>query len=77
VQTERIALAASDRHHAGSHRSLAAVHELVTRLCGAQMADRLLIQNPGRVLAGERIDQPEPRPLATRGRWSRLFRRPV
>ena len=53
-------LAASDRHHPGSNRSLAALHERVTQLCDAETADVLLCDNPARVLDGQPIMPAEP-----------------
>lgn len=43
-------LAASDRHHPGPNRSLAALHERITQLSDADTADLLLCENPARVL---------------------------
>ena len=53
-------LAASDRHHPGSNRSLAGLHERVTQLCDAETADMLLCENPARVLDGHPIAPAEP-----------------
>jgi protein-tyrosine phosphatase len=52
-------LAASDRHHPGASRSLAALHERVAELSGVETADLLLCENPARVLDGEAIVRPE------------------
>jgi protein-tyrosine phosphatase len=53
-------LAASDRHHPGTNRSLAALHERITRLSDGDTADLLLCENPARVLDDESIVQSEP-----------------
>jgi protein-tyrosine phosphatase len=54
------ALAASDRHHPGPLRSLAALHERITELFGVDLADLLLRDNPARVLEGHAPISPEP-----------------
>lgn len=53
-------LASSDRHHPGTNRSLAALHERITQLSDADTADLLLCDNPARVLNGGAIVPSEP-----------------
>jgi protein-tyrosine phosphatase len=48
-------LAASDRHHPGPNRSLAALHESITQSIDGATADMLLCENPARVLEGRPI----------------------
>jgi protein-tyrosine phosphatase len=48
-------LAASDRHHPGNNRSLAALHERITQLSDADTADLLLCENPARVLDNQTL----------------------
>lgn len=53
------ALAASDRHHPGSSRSLLRLHARLTELQGIETADLLLRVNPTRVLEGHVISRPD------------------
>lgn len=53
-------LASSDRHHPGTPRSLAALHERITQLCDADTADLLLCENPARVLDNRPLIQSAP-----------------
>jgi protein-tyrosine phosphatase len=53
-------LAASDRHHPGTNRSLTALHERITRLSDVDTADLLLCDNPARVLEDRALSQAEP-----------------
>jgi protein-tyrosine phosphatase len=60
------ALAASDRHHPGPLRSLAALHERITQRFGLDLADLLLRDNPARVLESRAPIVPEePAPRRT------------
>jgi protein-tyrosine phosphatase len=52
-------LAASDRHHPGTNRSLAALHERLTQSIDGETADLLLCENPARVLDSEPVIQAE------------------
>lgn len=69
------ALAASDRHHPGSKRSLALLAERLTAMGDADLADLLLKENPGRLLAGKPLIQPEPLVAEERSFFARLFNR--
>jgi protein-tyrosine phosphatase len=53
-------VAASDRHHPGTNRSLAALHERITRLTDGDTADLLLCENPARVLENKPVVPLEP-----------------
>lgn len=57
-------LASSDRHHPGSDRSLARLHERLTVLGGDDLADLLLRENPRRILADDDVIPPDPVPRA-------------
>jgi protein-tyrosine phosphatase len=67
------ALAASDRHHPGPSRSLAALHENIARRFNPDLADLLLQENPVRVLAGRTPIAPEPLAPRQTSFLSRLF----
>ena len=68
------ATAASDRHHPGPERSLAALHQRITALVDADLADLLLCTNPDRLVAGRPVIQPEVRELAEhRNLFARFF----
>lgn len=68
------AVAASDRHHPGSTRSLAQLHDRLTRLANADLADLLLRDNPARLLDGKRPIQPELQKLKRPSLFARLLR---
>lgn len=53
-------LAASDRHHPGTNRSLAALHERIAQLSDGDTADLLLCDNPARVLENTSLVRSEP-----------------
>lgn len=53
------ALGASDRHHPGPLRSLVQMHDRITALTNADLADLLLRENPRRVLAGQTVVPPD------------------
>jgi protein-tyrosine phosphatase len=53
------ALAASDRHHPGATRSLAAMHERIAEVCDTDTADLLLCENPARVLNDAPMQEPQ------------------
>jgi protein-tyrosine phosphatase len=75
LQSGAYALAASDRHHPGSDRSLAALHERLMRLTDHDVADLLLRGNPAAVLEGKPLVQPDP-PVAPRESYlGRFWRR--
>jgi len=71
----RYSTAASDRHHPGSERSLASLHDRLVRLANVDVADLLLYHNPLRLLTDETPTLPDPL-LAKQGSlFSRLFNR--
>ncbi len=68
------ALAASDRHHPGPHRSLAQMHDRIAALTNASLADLLLRENPQRVLAGHAVVPPEWTPTTRKKGFFGRFR---
>lgn len=75
VRRRLYALAASDRHHPEQRRSLEALHQRLTTMVDAELADLLLRHNPAHVLDGSEIVVPEPPGPAQRtSLFSRLFR---
>ncbi|MGI8825793.1 MAG: tyrosine-protein phosphatase [Chloroflexota bacterium] len=56
----RYACAASDRHHPEQARSLRDLHNKIAQLRDIETADLLLIENPRRLLDGERVRLPAP-----------------
>lgn len=69
------ALASSDRHHAGSGRSLAAMRQRIIELRDEQTADLLLSRNPAQVISGSDVTRPAPASPIYRSRWSHLLGR--
>lgn len=69
------ALASSDRHHAGSRRSLAALRGRIIELRDERTADLLLVTNPGQVISGAEVTLPGPATKTSRPRWSRWLGR--
>ena len=69
------ALAGSDRHHPGSNRSLAALHQRIAELIDADTADLLLRINPERVLSDQPVVQPDVAPEVRSGFIDRLLGR--
>ncbi len=67
-------LAASDRHHPGTSRSLTAARDRITSLTDEGTTELLLETNPMRVIAGQEIDLPEPSHPPSRSLLGRLFR---
>ncbi|GAC1444184.1 MAG: tyrosine protein phosphatase [Chloroflexota bacterium] len=61
------ALASSDRHHPGSHRSLKALHQRLADIGGENAADLLLKENPARLLNGDDWTRLDPLPRRQRG----------
>lgn len=52
---DRYGAASSDRHHPGPKRSLSALRQRIAALRGEQTARRLLVENPGRIVAGQDV----------------------
>ncbi|HEX6507925.1 MAG TPA: CpsB/CapC family capsule biosynthesis tyrosine phosphatase [Chloroflexota bacterium] len=68
-------LAASDRHHPGPDRSLAALHERLSETIDVETADLLLCENPARVLEDRPIVSAAPPPKEQPSLFERMLGR--